>query len=360
MRTRPTPNADPTRQNIVLKGPRTVDGVIDAVKQKLAGLTVRKNAVLGCESVISASPEYFRPDDPKRGGYWHQDKLDAWREAVEPWITEKFPHAVSVVLHLDEETPHYQIITVPIDDKGKLNYRGLYGGDRQTLRDWQTEAAKPVAHLGIERGREGSKAEHVPLKQFYARVNSPDPAPLPKPIRPPEPLPPASFTQRIPGTDAAAERKALEQKHQQAEAAAKKRLEERKRAALKAYPVLTAKAKVGDLTDKKIDALEREAKAAKKASEAKDAELQALRAEANKLRALPIGDVLERLYGGQLCDDSKPEHKTRKYLLSDGQKSVFRLVRLAGRCGFTKAHKKALKARLTLSCCWISATTKQL
>src|SRR5690554_5147020 len=102
LRTRPTPNADPRKKNIVLVGPTTGEGVVEAVKQKLDGLTVRKNAVLAVEAVISASPEYFRPDDPDRAGHWDAQRLAEWREAVEPWIREKFPHAVSVVLHLDE------------------------------------------------------------------------------------------------------------------------------------------------------------------------------------------------------------------------------------------------------------------
>lgn len=364
LRTRPTPNADPARlkDNVIVKGPRTQSEVLELFKKKLDGVNVRKNAVLGCEVIISASPEYFRPDDPKQAGYWDDARLKAWRDAVEPWIAEKFPHAVSIVLHLDEKTPHYQIITVPIDDKNKLNYRGLYGGDRQTLRDWQTEAAKPVEHLGIERGREGSKAEHVPLKKFYERVNAPNPAPLPNPIKRPEPLPPASFMERVPGTDAAAQRKALEEKHAAEEAAANKRAEERKKAALKMHPILTAKAKIGDLIDEKIEGLERSWQGAsdalkkeRQASAQKDAQIQALRAEADKLRALPIGEVLERLYGGELCDGSKPEHKTRKYQLADGQKIGVSPSKTGGEVwvhqGTTKGSRSAIDLVMLLDQC---------
>jgi len=357
LRTRPTPNADSSRldDNIIVKGPRTPAEILELFRKKLDGVNVRKNAVLGCEVIISASPEYFRPDDPKQAGYWDDARLKAWREAVEPWIAEKFPHAVSVILHLDEETPHYQIITVPLDDKGKLNYRGLYGGDRQTLRDWQTEAARPVAHLGIERGKEGSKAEHTTLKQFYARVNAPDPAPLPRPIKPPAPLPPPTFAERVPGTAAAAARKALEEKHAAETAAAKKRAEERKREALKAHPVLTAKAKVGDLVDEKIEGLERSWDGAldslikeRKASAQKDAQIQALRSEADKLRALPIGEVLERLYGGELCDGSKPEHQTRKYQIATGEKIGVSPGKTGGEVWVHQGTQKGSKSAIDL------------
>jgi len=371
LRTRPTPNADPRRKNIVLVGPRTGEGVVDAVKQKLDGITVRKNAVLAVEVIISASPEYFRPDDPTRAGYWDEKKLDAWRAAVEPFIREKFPHAVSVVLHLDEATPHYQIIDVPINDTtGKLDARSKYGG-KAALSKWQTDAAKPVAKLGIERGKEGSKAEHVPIKIFYGLVNAPNPTPLPKPINPPAALPPASFIERVPGTDAAAARKTLEEKHAVADAAAKKRAEERKREALKAHPILVAKAKVSELVDGKIKGLERSWQGAsdalkkeRQASAQKDAEIQALRAEADKLRALPIGDVLERLYGGELCDGSKPEHKTRKYQLADGQKIGVSPGKTGGEVwvhqGTTKGSRSAIDLVMLLDQCDYKTALKTL
>src|SRR5690349_4795479 len=100
LRTRPTPNAASGGkfiQVVALDEPAHL-----AVQKKIGDQKIRSNAVLAVEAVISASPEYFRPDDPSRAGHWEKDRLDAWRAAVEPWIAENFPHAVSVVLHLDE------------------------------------------------------------------------------------------------------------------------------------------------------------------------------------------------------------------------------------------------------------------
>lgn len=164
LRHRPTPNAGAGGFVEVVP---LVGSAADAVRQKIGNQTIRKNAVLAVEVIISASPEYFRPDAPQRAGYWHQDKLDAWREAVEPWIAERFPSAVSIVLHLDEASPHYQILDVPIDERGKLNCRGKYGG-KESLIQWQDDAAKAVTHLGIERGIAGSAATHTQVKSFYA------------------------------------------------------------------------------------------------------------------------------------------------------------------------------------------------
>lgn len=319
LRTRPTPNADPRKKNIVLVGPKTGEGVVDAVRQKLDGLTVRKNAVLAVEAVISASPEYFRPDDPDRAGHWDAQRLAEWRKATESWISKKFPHAVSVVLHLDEATPHYQIIDVPINDTtGRLNARSKYGG-RQTLSQWQTEAAQVVKHLGIERGIEGSQAKHTTLKEFYGHVNK-EPAPLP-PVktRKPEPLPPPTLAERIPMTDASKARAEKEAAQAKQEAKRAKEVEARKAAALKNYPVLDAKARATILAEKKAEIIGRNFDVMEEKIRAKDAQISALKIEANRLRALPIADVLTRLYGAELAHDSKEHHTTKKYKLADGQ-----------------------------------------
>lgn len=320
LRTRPTPNANPKRRNITIMGPSSEADVLEAFKQKLVGVKVRKNAVHGCEAVISASPEYFRPDDPDKAGYWHQDKLDAWRKAVEPWIAEKFPHAVSVVLHLDEATPHYQVLSVPIDGEGKLNYRGLYGGERDTLRNWQTEAAKAVEHLGIERGIEGSRANHTTLKEYYGHVNKEPTAPLPQVrTKRPEPLPPPSFAERIPMTDAARARAEKEVEQARIEAKRAKEIEARRAAQLKNYPILDAKARGTMLAEKQAEIASQNYDMMQEKIKDQDAQIRALKVEADRLRALPIEEVLTRLYGAELAHDSKEHHATRKYQLADGR-----------------------------------------
>lgn len=321
LRKRDTPNADPSRlrNNIILKGPATETGIVDACKDKISRVkNIRKNAVLGYEAVISASPQYFRPDNPDEAGYWNEDKLKAWREAIEPWIAKRFPDAVSVVLHLDEATPHYQIVGVPIDEKGKLNYRGRFGGDRQTLRDWQTEAARPVKHLGIERGIEGSRAKHTTLKEYYAHINK-EPAPLPPVTKKPEPLPPPTIAEKIPFTDAARERAEKEAEHARIQKKRAEEMEAKKKAALDNYPILNAKAKGTILAQKKAEITSQNFDMMEKKIQDKDAQIAALKAESDRLRALPIVEVLSRLYGAEMDKESKASHATIKYKLMDGR-----------------------------------------
>ncbi|MGH8845953.1 MAG: MobV family relaxase [Polaromonas sp.] len=173
LRQRDTPNADPSRGNRVLVGAPDAS-LADEVRAKIGDQTIRKNAVLAVEFVLSASPEYFRPDAPEQGGTWDEDRLERWTEASMGWLQGKYgDRLVSAVLHLDEQTPHIQAVLVPLDDKGKLNARALFGGTRHRLSELQTDYAKSVEPLGIQRGIEGSRAKHTDLAKYYAMANTP-------------------------------------------------------------------------------------------------------------------------------------------------------------------------------------------
>lgn len=336
------PNADPERRELNhIRGPKTVQGVLDAYDKKTQGITIRKNAVMASEVLITASPTFFT-EGAKEGEKWNPERLKQWTSAVEPWIREKFPHAISVALHLDEKTPHYQIIDVPIDpDTGRLSHRNKYGGDRQTLRDWQTAAAEPVQHLGIKRGVMKSKAKHVSVKQFYADLEK-ELAEIPEVKTPkPDPLPPKKGLENIPFTDAAKQREALEKEHKKQ--LKQHRTEARKAgaAALQAMPTIINKAKATELLKKEVVETkatlsvvndERRKLGAKAKSLSVD--LQTTKAEmkqqADAMRALPLGDVLERVYGAELKKGSKPEHKTRHYALPSGEDVAVSPARMGG------------------------------
>jgi len=64
--------------------------------------------------VLSASPEYFRPDDPAAVGTWDEDRLAAWKEASMNQLREE--HGADLIfaeLHLDEDTPHIHAVVAP-------------------------------------------------------------------------------------------------------------------------------------------------------------------------------------------------------------------------------------------------------
>ncbi|MGP9519933.1 plasmid recombination protein, partial [Psychrobacter sp. AOP7-C1-14] len=76
----------------------------------------------------------------------------------------------SMSIHRDISTPHLVAYVVPIDQRGKLNCKDFLGG-RAKLNKMQTDFANTVADLGLTRGKEGSKAKHTSIKEYYHDIN---------------------------------------------------------------------------------------------------------------------------------------------------------------------------------------------
>jgi Plasmid recombination enzyme len=169
-RQRETPNADPTKSNVCLIDADADVGLEDLVRGRIGDQPIRKNAVLCVEMLLSASPEYFRPDNPAAAGDWETAKLEQFQYAVQQWLTESYgDRIVRADLHLDEATPHVHAYLVPLDDRGKLNCFGLFG-DRGKLSRWQDSYAGAMAGLGLARGIRGSRATYTQVKEYYAAV----------------------------------------------------------------------------------------------------------------------------------------------------------------------------------------------
>ena len=174
-RKRETPNADPERQHIRIIGqpdnPNTPD-LETLVRQHIGDQTIRKNAVLAVEFLLTASPEYFRPDDPSRAGHYEPQRLESFQQKACEWLQTRYgSRIVRAELHLDESTPHIHAYMVPLDEKGKLNCRALLGGSRYRLSELQDDFALAMKPLGLERGIKGSRAKHTEVRKYYAAIN---------------------------------------------------------------------------------------------------------------------------------------------------------------------------------------------
>jgi Plasmid recombination enzyme len=164
-RQRETPNADPAKSNVCLIDADADVTLEDLVRGRIGDQPIRKNAVLCVEMLLSASPEYFRPDNPAAAGDWETAKLEQFQYAVQQWLTECYgDRIVRADLHLDEATPHVHAYLVPLDDRGKLNCFGLFG-DRAKLSRWQDSYAGAMATLGLARGIRGSRATYTQVKE---------------------------------------------------------------------------------------------------------------------------------------------------------------------------------------------------
>ena len=178
-RTHETLNANTTLTplNQVLVG--SGDPAADA-EARMAALETppRKNAVLAIDVLLTASPEYFRPDFPEMSGAYELSRLDQFNERALTWAQEYFgkENVVSVFCHLDESTPHLSLTVVPVDDtprkKGariRLNAARWLDG-KAKMQEMQDSFAAAVTNLGLERGERGSRAQHQSVQKYYGQI----------------------------------------------------------------------------------------------------------------------------------------------------------------------------------------------
>lgn len=178
-RDRTTPNANSSIENLWLKRP--IESIVEGVRDRLKNIKIRKNGVIAYEFLLTASPEFFRPAG---GGYGQFDrrKVDDFNQKSMEWLRETFgpENIISSTCHLDEASPHLQVVVTPVDTTtGKLNARGWTGG-KEKLQQLQDSFAEKVAPLGLERGIKGSRATHTRISEFYASVVAATPPPLPE------------------------------------------------------------------------------------------------------------------------------------------------------------------------------------
>lgn len=316
-RTRPTPNADPARMglNRVLVG-AAGDNIPALVAARIEdhGVKTRKNSVQAFEVLLSASPDYFRPEAPEVPGTWDAARLEPWVDASQKWLREKYgSRLVSAVLHLDEETPHIHAVVVPVDEKNSLNCRAFLGG-RKLLSQLQTEAGKAFEHLGLERGVERSGAKHTTVKQYYAAANSKfETVPkvtTPAPAQPgPEPTPPRIFSGSAARDKFAADLESWNARKAHYDAQLKKRQDEI-RASNAAAHNLAGKYQA-QAAESKFK--EREMKVLKTENSRLSREVTELRKLVADLRGVDPVDVLQRVYGAAEDAGSRPSHRTRKF-----------------------------------------------
>ena len=161
-RTIETPNADP---NLTPKNYHTV-ATPEAVKQIIKDRLPEKrraDAVLCIEYLITASPEWE--------GWGTSKETDFFKRSTQ-WLIDQHgkENIAGMSVHRDISTPQLVAYVVPIDQRGKLNCKDFLGG-RVKLNQMQTDFAKTVADLGLTRGKEGSKAKHTSIKEYYYDIN---------------------------------------------------------------------------------------------------------------------------------------------------------------------------------------------
>lgn len=167
-RSRETPNADPSRTDENrTEGAPTVDALLVDVRRRLDTVPiVRKNAVPCLEYFFGASPSWF--DEAGRV------KCDRYFDSAIAWVRKKHGagNVITATIHRDETSPHLAVYVVPIDPRGRLNASHYIDG-RKMLSEMQTDFHEKVGkQFGLKRGLEGSRARHIEVKDFYAKINA--------------------------------------------------------------------------------------------------------------------------------------------------------------------------------------------
>lgn len=167
-------NADQTKKhmNAFHKDLRTMEACKARFNELLEGKTVRKNAVLAHEAIVTGSHEALIAMSKEEQTAYFRDAL-AWLNKLHGGSNR----LISVAIHYDEHTPHMHAIYVPLDEKNKLNSRAILGGHASRLSELQTAFADEVSvKHGLERGLKHSKATHKALKEHGALVERELPA----------------------------------------------------------------------------------------------------------------------------------------------------------------------------------------
>src|SRR5450830_48592 len=317
-RERQTDNADPSclHKNIVIVAPPKPNQIMNVINSKL-GVNKKpaKNSVLASDIVISVSPEYFRPENKNLVGHYDLNRLNDWRNKVEPWIKDQFPDAISVVLHLDESTPHYSVTDIAVNKQtGRLSHRQKYGGDNRYdgLSAWQTKAAECMSSLGIVRGIRGSTATHNDIKKYYRTVSGATPE-LPR-VRTKhvKALPEPTLLEKIPFTSAHNARVNEEEYFREKQSKRASELATRNAAAARVFPLLAEKAKAVDFLVKQNQEL-------KTTLITKEIELSIEKEQAKKIRAIPLAEVLTVVYNAVDLRKHELNDSIRIFELPDGR-----------------------------------------
>lgn len=99
---------------------------------KAAGCRTRKDSTKFVDTLITASPDFFKGKK--------QDEIKEFFRTAIDFISDKIgkDNIFSAVVHMDEKTPHLHLCFTPITEDGRLSAKDILG-NRAQLSKWQDE-----------------------------------------------------------------------------------------------------------------------------------------------------------------------------------------------------------------------------
>ena len=126
----------------------------------VGGKAIRKDAVVLAGTLITSDAEYFKILSPGNQKKFFESAF----EKLQSLYGEN--NIVSAVIHMDENTPHMHVCSVPLTEDGKLAARNVF--NRYNLLKLQEDLPKYLQSKGfdIQRGELGSEKTHVDTNDF--------------------------------------------------------------------------------------------------------------------------------------------------------------------------------------------------
>lgn len=133
-----------------------------------ANCRLRKDSVRFVDTLITASPEFFKRKKP--------EEVQAFFQEAVRFLAQKIgkKNIFAAVVHMDEKTPHMHLCFTPITEDGRLSAKEIIG-NRAQLTKWQDEF---FAHMvnrfqELERGESASVTgrRHIPTHVFKQAVH---------------------------------------------------------------------------------------------------------------------------------------------------------------------------------------------
>ncbi len=132
-----------------------------------AGCRTRKDSTRFVDTLITASPEFFKGKSPK--------EIQAFFQRAADFLIQRVgrENIVSAVVHMDEHTPHMHLTFVPLTKDNRLCAKEILG-NRASLSRWQDDfhAYMVEKYSDLERGESASKTgrKHIPTRLFKQAV----------------------------------------------------------------------------------------------------------------------------------------------------------------------------------------------
>ena len=128
-----------------------------AVSKRIAQLklkkAIRRDAIVMCQAMCTASPDFFKNKTPEEIKKYFEDCLN--------FLSKKYgkDNIVSATVHMDEKTPHMHVNFVPITTDNRLCAKDLF--KKWSLRNLQDQAHSQVFDkYELKRGNK-DKIKHI-------------------------------------------------------------------------------------------------------------------------------------------------------------------------------------------------------